>query len=157
MSGEEPVRKVIVAGVDGSAGSMAALRWARDYAAATGALVRAVRAWHYPSTFGPAPVGLAPEPVTDEVEERMRGNLAADVALVYPTARSSPVEMRVTYGHPAEVLIQESKDADLLVVGRRGHSSVAALLLGSVSMHCASGASCPVVVVHEGESPGEDT
>jgi len=156
MSGEEPARKVVVAGVDGSAGSIAALGWARKYAEATGATVRAVRAWHYPSSFGPAPIGLAAEPVTDEVAERMRDRLAADVARVYPGANGSLVEMRVSYGHPAEVLVRESKDADLLVVGRQGHGTVTALLLGSVSLHCASGARCPVVVVHEDESPGEE-
>jgi nucleotide-binding universal stress UspA family protein len=151
MPGDEPGRKVVVAGVDGSAGSIAALRWARDYAEATGAIVRAVRAWHYPSTFGPAPIGLAPEPVTDEVEDFMRSGLASAVAEVYPENRSQ-VEMHVSYGHPAEILIQESKDADLLVVGRRGHSAVTALLLGSVSMHCAAGARCPVVVVRGDEA-----
>lgn len=156
MSGAEPARKIIVAGVDGSAGSIAALGWARKYAEATGATVRAVRAWHYPSAFGPAPVGLAPDPIADEAEERMRSSLAADVARVYPGANRPPVEMRTSYGHPAEVLIRESKDADLLVVGRRGHGTVGALLLGSVSLHCASGARCPVVVVHEDKSLGEE-
>lgn len=105
---------------------------------------------------GEEPVGLAPEPVSDEVEERMRSALAADVARVFPGANGSMAEIRISYGHPAEVLIQESKDADLLVVGRRGHGTMSALLLGSVSLHCVSGARCPVVVVHEDESPGEE-
>ena len=147
MAGEGGARQIVAVGVDGSAESIAALGWASRYAAATGAKVRAVHAWHYPAAFGIAPVGKTPEPVTAEVEQRMRDELAQAVAQVYPDPADSQVETAVRYGHPVEVLIDESNAASLLVVGHHGHSAFTGMLVGSVSIHCVTSASCPVVVV----------
>jgi nucleotide-binding universal stress UspA family protein len=146
MADEGGTRQVVAVGIDGSAESIAALGWASRYAAATGAKVRAVYAWHYPAAFG-VPVGKAPEQVTGEVEQRMRDELAKAVAQVYPDAGDEQVETAVRYGHPVEVLIDESKNADLLVVGRHGHHAFTGMLVGSVSIHCVTSAACPVVVV----------
>ncbi len=68
MASEGDARPPAVVGVDGSDQSVAALRWAVRYGAATGTPVRAVLAWHYPTAAGQPPVGHAPEPVTKEVE-----------------------------------------------------------------------------------------
>jgi nucleotide-binding universal stress UspA family protein len=56
----------------------------------------------------------------------------------------------VLEGHPAPVLLELAKDADLLVVGSRGHGQFTGMLIGSVSEHVVSHASCPVVVVRHG-------
>jgi len=139
--------EVIVVGVDGSAESIAALSWASRYAAAMGGTVRAVHAWHYPTAASVPPVGVAPGPVREETEQRMRDDLAEAVAKVYPDPSAASVETKVSYGHPAPVLIEESQGADLLVVGSRGHGAFSGMLVGSVSIHCVNNASCPVVVV----------
>jgi nucleotide-binding universal stress UspA family protein len=47
----------------------------------------------------------------------------------------------------ATVLVDESHNADMLVVGSRGYGGFAGLLLGSVSQQCAHHAACPVVIV----------
>jgi nucleotide-binding universal stress UspA family protein len=139
--------QVVVVGVDGSTESIAALGWARRYAAVTGTKVRAVHAWHYPTAFGVPPEGKAPPPVTAEVEQRIRDDMAAAVAQAYPDPADAQVETVLRYGHPVEVLIDESKNADLLVVGHHGHHAFTGMLVGSVSIHCVTSAACPVVVV----------
>ena len=57
------------------------------------------------------------------------------------------VQPHVRQGNPARVLIEQSADADLLVVGTRGHGGFRGLVLGSVSQHVAGYAKCPVIVV----------
>jgi len=137
----------VLVGVDGSPASAMALAWAARYAKAIGGTVRCVLAWHYPAAAGPAPIGHAPASVTGEVEQGKRDELDQAVAASLGDRPSVPVEREVVYGHPAQVLTEQSKDADLLVVGNRGHGGFTGMLLGSVSMQCVTHAACPVTVV----------
>ena len=137
----------VVVGVDGSAESVGALKWAADYAAATGATVTAVLSWHYPAAVGTAPVGVAPKTVSDEVRTHMEQTLDKALSEAFGTATPDNVKTKLAYGHPAQVLVEESRQADLLVVGHRGHGAFTGMLVGSVSMHCVTNALCPVVVV----------
>jgi nucleotide-binding universal stress UspA family protein len=61
--------------------------------------------------------------------------------------RDVPVSLHIEPGPAAARLVRLSEDADLLVVGSRGRGLVRSALLGSVALHCASAAGCPVVVV----------
>lgn len=140
----------VVVGVDGSAESISALRWAAHYAAATGATTRAVLCWHYPAAVGIAPTGKAPKAITDEVRAEMQETLDKALTEVFGTAAPPRLQSDVAYGHPAEVLVEDSQHADLLVVGNRGHGQFTGMLAGSVSMHCVTHAVCPVVVVRRG-------
>jgi nucleotide-binding universal stress UspA family protein len=53
---------------------------------------------------------------------------------------------QVIEGSPGLALVDASRDADLLVVGSRGHGEFMDILLGSVGIHCATHAHCPVLV-----------
>lgn len=145
MASDGEAGQVVVVGVDGSDPSIAALSWACCYGAATGATVQAMHIWHYPTSAG-LPPGVAPPQVTDEVKANQRKELgeAIDKAHLDPAAQ---VEARLAYGHPAQVLIDESKTASLIVLGYKGHGGFTGMLTGSVSLQVVHHAECPVVVV----------
>ncbi len=138
----------IVVGVDGSSSSTTALHWAIRQAELTGAAVEAVIAWQYPvnyGSFGWAPVSMeeggtdfgeiAEKTLTDAINKTVDPNTDVTVRPV------------VSQGNPAQVLLEAARDADLLVVGSRGHGGLTGALLGSVSLHCVHHAACPVVVI----------
>jgi nucleotide-binding universal stress UspA family protein len=145
-AGDNSPEPRVVVGVDGSPESVEALGWAAQYAAATGATITAVHAWHYPDA-GPVPAARPPQAITDEVKATMLENLDKALTQVFGTTKPEKVGTKLAYGHPAMVLVDESAGADLLVVGSRGHGAFHGMLLGSVSIHCVTTASCPVVVV----------
>lgn len=139
---------VIVVGVDHSPGAKAALVFAAEEARLRGATVRAVHAWQYGYIGYPGLEGGMPVLGGDlkELNATAEAALAASVHEALPGS-GVEIEQRVIQGAPAGVLVDESRDADLLVVGSRGHGGFAQLLLGSVSQQCAHHAKCPVVIV----------
>jgi nucleotide-binding universal stress UspA family protein len=135
-------RPTIVVGVDGSSGSLAALRWAARQARVTGTGLRAVTAWQYPRPYG---YEVAVTDWRPDAEADLIANTAIESAVQQLGGVS--VETEVVEGHPAVVLTGQSEDAELLVVGSRGHGLLTGVLLGSVSEYCASHSACPVVIV----------
>lgn len=137
----------IVVGVDGSPGSLAALRWALDDAERRRATVDVVLAWSGTSVLAASPyVGV----YLDPAQERNEAKQALDDAVASglgPDHQSFEVNRILADGNPGESLVEAARGADLLVVGSRGRGGVVGLLLGSVSQHCVRHASCPVVVV----------
>jgi len=127
---------VIVVGTDGSPGSLEALRQAQ----ATGAEVCVLLAWEVVMTLG-----YLSE--LDDVDWADIARTAVEEAAAAEPDVSVPISTEVVNGHPSNVLVEASKDADLLVVGGRGHGRVLGMLLGSVSDHCTHHSHCPVVVV----------
>jgi nucleotide-binding universal stress UspA family protein len=147
MTGPDSTTQLhVIVGVDGSPESIEALAWAARYSSATGAKITAVHAWHYPAA-GPVPAGRPPQVITDQVRANMQETLDKALTQVFGSATPDNVDTKVAYGHPAMVLVNESEAADLLVVGSRGHGAFHGMLLGSVSIHCVTNATCPVVVV----------
>lgn len=145
MTTEPEAGRRIVAGVDGSAPSKAALTWAARQARLTGATVEAIIAWQYPATYGYT-MPAAPE-INYNYEEIAAEVIADTVAEV--CGRGEPVKIisRVVEGNAAQVLLDASAGAELLVVGSRGHGGFFEALLGSVGQHCVHHATCPVVVI----------
>lgn len=136
----------IVVGVDGSEGSVEALRWALEEARLRGDDVRAVHAWTYPIVAGPMGA-IIPPMARDDVERTAEEALEESIAELSDTELQAQVERVVVEGSPSAVLVEESEGADLLVIGSRGHGDFAGLLLGSVSHQCAHRSWCPVVII----------
>ncbi|OLT06857.1 universal stress protein UspA [Kocuria sp. CNJ-770] len=134
----------VVVGVDGSEQSVEALRWAARIAPALGASVRVVGAWDYPPEYaGYVPLG------SDNFDEITHKRVDKAIQQAFGEDVPEGLTTTVEFGHPSKVLVRESEDAAMLVVGRRGHGGFRGLLLGSVSAACVSHASCPVLVIHE--------
>jgi nucleotide-binding universal stress UspA family protein len=141
-SGQVPGHHIVV-GLDGSESSMQALDWAIRQAQLTDASVLVVVAWHIPTSWGWG-MAVAPATLPQQDAEKMLEDVLEPVRQKHPGVA---IESRVTEGHPAAVLVDASRGADLVVVGSRGHGEFAGMLLGSVSEHCVSNAHCPVVVL----------
>jgi nucleotide-binding universal stress UspA family protein len=142
---------VVVVGVDDSDGAKAALRFALEEAKLRGARLRVVHAW----TFAPAGAnGLeaGSQPLLGvELAELRRGvEASVEATLRAAIPETVDVERRVVDGPAADVLVEESRTADLVVVGSRGVGSVRRLLLGSVGRQVSDHAACPVVIVPHG-------
>ncbi|ALE05633.1 universal stress protein UspA [Arthrobacter sp. ERGS1:01] len=132
----------IVVGVDGSPQSILALGWAQTLAPTLGATITAVTAWHFEASFGPySPSEWDPDA---DAQQILRDALRDAFGDQLP----SGLRAQSCRGRPAQILIEQSKDAAMLVVGSRGHGGFAGMLLGSVSSACAEQASCPVLVIH---------
>lgn len=134
----------IVVGVDGSPASIVALRYARGLADSLGHGLAAVAAWSYPASMGEFfptdwdPASDAQNFLTEALDE------------AFGADRPAGLVTNVEQGTPAQVLIEASKDAAMVVVGSRGHGGFMGMVLGSVSAAVAAHAKCPVVI-HHGE------
>jgi nucleotide-binding universal stress UspA family protein len=138
--------KVIVVGVDGSPGSRKALTWAAAEAATHGSDLVVLNVWEH-TLLPPAGSVSVSEHYVPEPSQRTADDLLQVIKEELGDEPPVLVQPRVKQGRPAKVLIEESAEADLLVVGPRGHGGFAGLVLGSVSQHVAAYAKCPVTVV----------
>jgi nucleotide-binding universal stress UspA family protein len=156
-AGTDPIRgdggrPRVVVGVDGSPGSRAALVFALTTAAQRGAELEVVSS--YPVNLvwtGGLPLEI-PDSDAIRVDTESRAlvdEVRSDLSTIgIPVVAAVDVRLRVSEGRAVPVLLEQSEHADLLVVGSRGRGAMRSALLGSVSLHCATHAPCPVVVVH---------
>ena len=137
----------IVVGVDGSPGSRKALTWAAAEAADHGADLVVVNVWEH-TLLPPAGSVSVSEHYVPDPSQRTADDLLGVIKEELGDDPPVRVQPQVKQGRPAKVLIDESANADLLLVGNRGHGGFAGLVIGSVSQHVAAYAKCPVTVVH---------
>lgn len=173
--GRQPGAGSIVVGVDGSSAAFDALTWAYHQAVRTGDPLHLVTTYETEAPHTPysASYAYAPDGGTaarlNEAEARWREEshhiaqeraerMLHDVLTAVRSAQKGESEAaeegepevteEVVAGvRPAQLLIERSQDAGLLVVGSRGLGGFRGLLLGSVSQQCVHHAACPVVVV----------
>ncbi|WP_446214535.1 universal stress protein [Micromonospora sp. IBSANI012] len=145
------MNRPVVAGVDGSSSSLVAAEHAARAAQLRSRPLRLVHGYLHPLGYGvplnPYDLGL---PAPTEESEKMLERTAAELADRWP---GLAVEVRQVAGGPGATLIEESRRAELVVVGSRGLGGFAGLLLGSVGAQVAAHAHCPVLVVRPDEQP----
>jgi nucleotide-binding universal stress UspA family protein len=146
----------IVVGVDGSTASTAAVRWAARRASKRNTGLTIVHAsppmvpmsslvdWRGPT---------APDVISAQ-EEQIRRLIDDAAKTANDTVGGLHIQVKAFVAEPVSALLELSNDAQILVVGRRGRSALAGVLLGSVSMAMIHRAGCPVAVIND-ESPAE--
>ncbi|MFE9957968.1 universal stress protein [Micromonospora sp. NPDC005299] len=146
-----PMNRPVVAGVDGSSTSLTAAEHAARAAVARSRPLHLVHGYLHPLGYGvplnPYDLGV---PAPTEEAQKMLEQVAAELVERHPGLR---VEVRQVAGGPGAALIEESRRAELVVVGSRGVGGFAGLLLGSVSNQVAQHGHCPVLVVRPAEQP----
>jgi nucleotide-binding universal stress UspA family protein len=148
MHPENPRR--VVVGVDGTARTVAALRWAATEARRREAELYAVHAWGSalrPASYAP----VADYSTPDECARRAAARLAETVRAAFGSTPPVPVREVVDDRAVVPALLDHARGAELLVVatrsggGRPGESGP-----GSITLSCLRQAPCPVVVLPTG-------
>ena len=143
-----PSTRPIVVGVDGSAESKVAVDWAVRTAAMRRAPLKLVNVLNPPVVMAfpevPMPAGF----LKWQEEE---GRKVLDAALVTARAAAPDIEIstEMVAGPSVPTLVEESKNAHMIVVGCRGRGALARGLLGSVSTGLVHHAFCPVAIIHD--------
>ncbi|NJP34903.1 universal stress protein [Micromonospora thermarum] len=145
------MNRPVVVGVDGSPSSLVAAEHAARAALLRSCPLHLVHGYLHALGYGvpinPYELGV---PAPSEDARKMLEQTAADLAGRWP---GLDVAVRQVAGGPGATLVEESRRAELVVVGSRGHGGFAGLLLGSVGTQVAAHAHCPVLVVRPAQEP----
>jgi nucleotide-binding universal stress UspA family protein len=142
MNSPDQSRGTIVVGVDGSDHSVHALKEAWKFSTLLNVPIQTVTAWQHPPTYAAHTVGIW------KPDEDAKDALNEALANAFPDGVPSDLETTLSAGHPAHVILEAGKDAELIVVGCRGRGGFTGLLLGSVSSAVAAHAHGSVLVTH---------
>jgi nucleotide-binding universal stress UspA family protein len=139
----------VVAGIDGSPSSLVALGYAAALAARRKSPLHLVHGYQRPMySYDIIGLPLPSEPTEDYVREQVRDVLRDLVGrLRHEHPELVAVQARQIDASPATVLTEQSRTAQVVVVGSRGIGGFSELLLGSVSAQVAAHAYGPVIVV----------
>jgi nucleotide-binding universal stress UspA family protein len=143
----------VVVGVDGSESALPAVRWAAREALRRGTPLRIVHVCHLAPVRHPRQISPPPEYQAALLEQGRHWLTEATEAARH-AAPDGVVTTDLRDGVPGDVLVAESKTAQLLVLGSRGLGGFASLLVGSVAVAVTAHAHCPVVVTHAGIADG---
>ena len=135
----------VVVGVDGAPEGEAAIAFAFEEASARGTTLTALLAWT--ALLAETPYATRLKVDWDEVGEQQRQLLAQRLAGWQEKYPDVAVDRRVVRARPAKALLDAGRDAQLLVVGSRGRSGFAGMLLGSTSQALVYHSPCPLAVV----------
>lgn len=150
-----PPPGTIVVGVDGSAESDLAVRWAAEQAALEGRAVSLVHGVGLGNGGWGDFYGLGNQSVIEARRSQGQDLLDAAEILSHNIAPEARTRTFLELADPRLALLELAERAALVVVGARGKGPVARLLLGSVSMALTRHAPCPVVVLRPEQPAGE--
>ena len=139
----------MVVGLDGSASSRAALHWAIQYATATRRPVHAVAVWHQEPFAEERPLPK------EEFEAEAKRWVMDALDDLEPDEERADIHTHLDEGDPVNVLLTESREAEVLVLGNHRHSRLHDAMVGSVAVECARKAPCTVVLVPKPRGAGE--
>jgi nucleotide-binding universal stress UspA family protein len=150
----EDRRRTVVVGIDGSAEALRAVRWAVPEARRRRATLRLVTAFAWTDDRMVGWPGLGQTAYGDRLRAFAENGLTAAADVATELDPDLPVERDLVLGFPGVVLVEQSRGAELLVVGDRGRGRAISALAGSVAVGVAAHSACPVVVVRgtEGHS-----
>ena len=138
---------VIVVGFDGSKQSHAALEWAIEECRFRDAELRVVTVWNKaPMSWYPALLETAAGEIVAEESPQQQAE-AISVAAAQAADAVNVVTRTVQNDSAASAILAAAQEADLVVIGARGHGGFAGLHIGSVSSQVANHCPCPVLVV----------
>lgn len=142
----EPSSNRIIVGVDGSEYSSAALRWAGRVTERLDMPLEAITCVGMPDLFFSSRMEQGISKFTSELEESAKQLVEQALDRAF-AERPGNLSITVKFGAPAKVLVEESRNAQLLIVGRHGVGGFLGQAIGSVSRACAAHSQCPVLLV----------
>lgn len=149
----------VVVGVNATARADLAVEWALAEAVSRDAPLRVVCAYPGHILFPQAAARPGPsDPETAPGQAAAEELIAKHLAALHLAAPDMPIDGRTIHGEPAEVLLSQSQDASVIVVGSRRLKAFGSVVLGSVSTAVAAHSHCPVVVVRSAAArPAQDS
>ena len=133
----------VLAGYDGSDGAVRALRWAVEEARLRRRPLIVCHAWRWPYPEKPAD-----EDVLRTVRLMGENVLERGVSRVHSQAPGLTVHSRLVTGAPTACLLNEAREAEVIVLGSHGSGGFPGLAAGSAALQVPAHAPCPVVIVH---------
>jgi nucleotide-binding universal stress UspA family protein len=140
----------ITAGFDGTEESIAALGWAAREAVRRGLALRVVHAWRFQA------LEAVEEADPDTQARWAREAVAAAAREIGERHPGLEVSTDALEGGPVDALVAAAADAEMLVLGSRGHGVVVGFLLGSVGQQVIVEAERPVVLVRADDKPSAE-